>query len=184
MLLVINGAPAVGKTTLAQRYAGDHPLALVIDVDLLRTQLGGWQERDESKAVARDLAVELARAHLAAGYDVVVPQYVGRPEFLARLRALADEAGTGFVEIVLTDDAHRIAERFRARRTALVADPAPHPEYDVDDASVEQVVAEANAALLRDAAARGAIIVDAAGGPEHAYEVCVAVTRRIRAEEV
>jgi predicted kinase len=180
--LVINGAPAVGKTTLAHRYAADHPLALVIDVDLLRTHLGGWQEHDESKAVARGLALALTRAHLAAGHDVVVPQYVGRPEFLVRLRAIADEARTGFVEIVLTDDEQRIAQRFRARRAALAADARPHPEYDVDDAAVERIVAEANTDLLRDAEARGAMIVDAAGGPERAYETCVALTRRFREE--
>ena len=169
MLLVINGAPAVGKTTLAHRYAADHPLTLVVDVDLLRTHLGGWQEHDESKLMARDLAIALARAHLAAGRDVLVPQYLGRPEFLDRLRALAGEAGTDYLEVVLTDEPQRIVERFRARRAALETDGAPHPEYDVDDASVEQVVADAAAALLRDAAARGAVVVDASAGPEHAY---------------
>ena len=173
MLLVINGAPAVGKTTLAHRYAADHPLALVVDVDLLRTHLGGWPQVDESKAVARDLAVALARAHLVTGHDVVVPQYIGRPEFLARLRALADESGTDFLEVVLTDDPQQVAERFRARRVALAAEVAPHPENDVDDATVEQVVADAHAGLLRGAAARGAIVIDASGGPEHAYrELC------------
>jgi predicted kinase len=184
VLLVINGAPAVGKTTLARRYAAEHPLALVIDVDLLRTQLGGWQEHDESKAIARELAAALARAHLTAGFDVLVPQYVGRPDFIARLRGLADHVGTAFVEVVLTDDPGHIAERFRARRAALATDSAPHPEYDVDDASVEQVVAGANAGLLRDAAARRAMIVDVAGGSERAYEAFVEHTRAFRGEEV
>jgi predicted kinase len=170
VLLVINGAPAVGKTTLAHRYADDHPLALVVDVDLVRTHLGGWREREESKSVARDLAVELSRAHLAAGYDVVVAQYVGRPEFLARLRALAGEAGADFVEVVLSDDPRRVAERFRARRATLAAESVVHPEYDVDDDSVEQVVADAGAALLRDGAARGAVLIDARDGTERAYQ--------------
>jgi predicted kinase len=169
VLLVINGAPAVGKTTLAHRYADDHPLTLVIDVDLLRVHLGRWPERDESKAIARDLAVALARAHVADGYGVVVPHYVGRPEFLGRLRALADDAGARFVEVVLADEPQRIAERFRARRADLAADAVRHPEYDVEDASVERVVADANAGLLRDAAARGAMIVDVGGGIERAY---------------
>jgi predicted kinase len=170
VLLVVNGAPAVGKTTVAHRYAADHPLALVVDVDLLRTHLGGWQEHDESKVIARDLAIALTRAHLAGGHDVVVPQYVGRPEFLARLRVVADEAGVRFVEVVLTDDPARVARRFRARRAELTTDAVRHPEYDVDDASVEQVVADANAGLLRDAEARGAVVVDASRGPEQTYE--------------
>jgi predicted kinase len=171
VLLVINGAPAVGKTTLARRFAEDHPLALVVDVDRLRTQLGGWQEHDESKVVARDLAVVLTRAHLATGRDVVVPQYIGRPEFLTRLRGVVDEAGGAFVEVVLTDDPQRIADRFRARRVALTADAASHPEYDVDDAAIDQLVADANAALVRDAAARGAVLVDATSGSEESYRM-------------
>ena len=177
MLLVVNGAPAVGKTTLAHRYATDQPLALVVDVDLLRTHLGGWQERDESKMIARDLAIALARAHLAAGHDVLVPQYVGRPEFLDRLRALAADAGTDYLELVLTDAPQRIVERFRARRAALATDGAPHPEYGVDDAAVERVVTDADAGLVRDAAARGAIVIDVGRGPEQVYrELCARLT--------
>jgi predicted kinase len=169
VLLVINGAPAVGKSTLARRYADDHALTLVVDVDSLRTHLGGWQEHDESKHVARGLAVALTRAHLAAGHDVIVPQYIGRPEFLARLRATADEAGVAFVEIVLTDDVARIAERFRARRAEYAARGEPHPELDVADDAIDDLVADARAGLLRDASTRGAMVVDASGGTEPAY---------------
>jgi predicted kinase len=176
VLLVINGAPAVGKTTLAHRYAGDHPLTLVIDVDLLRMHLGCWRERDASKSLARDLAVALARAHVSAGHDVIVPQYVGRPEFLARLRAVAADAGVAFVEVVLTDEPQRIAERFRARRATMAADAVRHPEYDVDDASVERLVADANARLLRGAPARGARAIDVGSGAERAYQELLART--------
>jgi predicted kinase len=73
VLLLINGAPGVGKSTLARRYADDHPLTLVVEIDAIRTQLGGWQTRDESRLIARELAIALIRAHLAAGHDIVVP---------------------------------------------------------------------------------------------------------------
>lgn len=167
---MINGAPAVGKSGLAPRYADDHPLALVIDVDLLRAHLGGWQSNDESKLVARELAIDLARAHLARGHDVVVPQFIGRPEFLERLRAVADEAGVEFVEVVLTDNAQRIAERFRRRRAEYSGSTARHPEYDIADSAIDRFVADANEGLLRDAAARGATVIDASRGHEAAYE--------------
>jgi predicted kinase len=84
VLLVLNGAPAVGKSTLAQRYADEHPLSLVIDIDMIRSHLGRLESLDESKLVARDLAVARARAHLLSGHDVIVAQYLGRPEFLER----------------------------------------------------------------------------------------------------
>jgi predicted kinase len=173
VLLVINGAPAVGKSTLARRCADDHPLALVLDVDLLRTQLGGWRDDDDSKGVARDLGIALAAAHLAAGHDVIVPQYIGRPDYIARLRAVAEATGVDFVEVVLTDDPARIVERFRQRRLEG-SGARDHPEYDVADDAIEPTVADAHDGLLRDAAARGARVVSASGGIEAAYRELLA----------
>ena len=57
MLLLINGAPGVGKSTLAQRYADDHALALIIDIVDIRRHLGRWADVRESKVVAHDLAI-------------------------------------------------------------------------------------------------------------------------------
>jgi hypothetical protein len=72
-LILINGAPGVGKSALARRFAREHSLALVVDIDLLRTQLGQWEAHEESKLAARNLAVALVEAHLTAGRDVLVP---------------------------------------------------------------------------------------------------------------
>lgn len=169
MLLVLNGAPGVGKSTLADRYADEHALSLVIDVDAIRQQLGRWDTVEESKVVARDLAVTLARAHLERGHDVVVAQYIGRPELLEQLRSLAAEADTRFVEVVLTDDGDRIAERFRLRRADHVSGGIKHPEADLPEDAIATEVAAANERLLRDAAARDAAVISVAGGPDRSF---------------
>ena len=119
MLLVINGAPGVGKSTLGRLYSRLHPLSLVIDIDSIRTRLGRWEELDESRQIARDLAVALVRTHLASGHVVIVPQFIGRPEFVDRLRLVAAESGVRFVEVVLTDDSDAVVARFRLRRNEL-----------------------------------------------------------------
>jgi predicted kinase len=169
VLLLINGAPGAGKSTLAHRYADEHPLTLVIDIDAIRTQLGQWAKLEESRLVARDLALGLARAHLANGYDVVVPQYLGRPEFRDRLQHLAHEVGVLFVEVLLTDDADRITRRFRRRRPALAGTAAVHPEGDLADDAVATEVARANDALRLDATRRDVFVVSAADGPDASY---------------
>lgn len=169
VLLLINGAPGVGKSTLAQRYADDHPLALIIDVDSIRTHLGKWAEVDESKLVARDLAVALARAHLLDGHDVIVPQYLGRPEFRERLRLLATGADVSFAEVLVTDDADRITQRFRERRVEYARTGAAHPEGDLKDEAVATEVARANELLLRDAQSRGVLVISAARGADASY---------------
>ena len=169
MLLLINGAPGVGKSTLAQRYADDHPLALIIDIDSIRTRLGQWRNLDESKLIARDLALALARSHLLSGRDVIVPQYLGRPEYRERLELLAAETDVPFVEVLLTDDADRITERFRERRAEFASTGAAHPEGDLSDEAVATEVRQANDRLLKDAIAREVPVVSAQHGPDVSY---------------
>jgi predicted kinase len=175
VLVLVNGAPGVGKSALADRYARDHALALVIDIDELRVRLGQWETVDVSKAIARDLAVALARDHLARGYDVVVPQYVGRREFADRLRGVAADAGTRFMEVIVTADDDAVVERFRARRVELAAAGARHPEADLDDDEVAAAIRAAASALGGVAAAQGVPLLDATAGVEATYHALCGV---------
>jgi predicted kinase len=119
MLLVLNGPPAVGKSTLARRYRGDHPLCLVLDLDLLRAELGGWQDDVVRAGLrARALALAMAADQLAAGHDVVVPQLVARPPFLDQLETVAAQAGARFVEVVLNGDRAGLMARFAERQAS------------------------------------------------------------------
>jgi len=175
----VNGAPGVGKSALADRYGRDHALALVVDVDDLRRHLGRWETIEESKTTARDLAVALAAAHLGRGFDVVIPQYVGRREFVARLHRVAADAGTAFVEVLVTDDDAAIVERFRARRAMLANAGVRHPEADLADADVDASIRAAAEALRRDAAAYDVAVVDGGAGIEAAYRALCDVLARI-----
>jgi predicted kinase len=174
VLLLLNGAPGVGKSALAERYARDHAIALVVDIDELRRHLGGWETNDASKAEARDLAVALIADHLGRGRDVVVPQFVGRREFADRLRSAADDAGVRFVEVVLIDDDDLTVERFRARRAALTAAGIRHPEADLGDDDVEPAIRAASAGLRRDAAAYGLPQIAMGSGVERSYAALLA----------
>jgi predicted kinase len=174
VLLLLNGAPGVGKSALAERYARDHALTLVVDIDELRTHLGRWEETDSSKSVARLLAAALVREHLGRGHDVVMPQYVGRREFVEQLRSVAAGAGTEFVEVVLTDDDDAVIERFRARRAALTAAGIRHPERDLADDALVDTIRAASAGLRRDAAAYGLPEMAMGSGVERSYEALLA----------
>ncbi|MDE9367220.1 AAA family ATPase [Luteipulveratus sp. YIM 133132] len=121
-LIVLNGPPAVGKSTLAQRFVDDHPMSLNLDLDRLRLLLGAATARtDEARLAARRLALALATSHLGAGHDVVVPQYLGRQPFLEALEQTAEDSGAHFHEIVLMDSERRLADRFAARTLAATA---------------------------------------------------------------
>jgi predicted kinase len=117
-LVLLNGAPSTGKSTLARLYAERHPLTLALDLDLLRSMLGGWLDQPtEAGLMARSMAIAAARVQLLAGRDVIVPQYLGRIEFVLELEQLALQTGAGFIEIAMMCDPREVAGRFHRRST-------------------------------------------------------------------
>jgi predicted kinase len=115
-LVLLNGLPGSGKSTLARRYGRDHPLTLMLDVDVVRGMLGDWLHRPaEAGRSARVLAVEMARTHLSAGHQVLVPQFLGHADFARTLADLAAEVDAGFIEVALIVPPAEAARRFAHR---------------------------------------------------------------------
>lgn len=115
-LVLLNGPPGIGKSTLARRYVRDRPLSFCLDIDGFRRLVGQWEAHEEASGLlAREMALAMARTHLAARHDVVVPQYVARPEFIDRLAWVARDAGALFYEVYLTDAKPAALARFHDR---------------------------------------------------------------------
>ncbi|OLP53184.1 hypothetical protein BJM39_01945, partial [Salmonella enterica subsp. enterica serovar Javiana] len=115
-LLHLNGPPGIGKSTLAARYAHDHPGTLNLDIDTLHELVGGWRDpANRTHEVLRPVALAMAATHLRGGRDVVLPQYLGRLDAIESFEQAAVDAGAGFVEVVLLDDRTGSLERFDRR---------------------------------------------------------------------
>lgn len=115
-LVLINGAPGSGKSTLAQMYIDEHPLAMALDIDVVRAMLGRWLDHPtEAGLIARRQALEMARVQLSAGRDVLVPQFLGRLDFVLELEQLCRSVGADFIELALLSSPRDAVARFIRR---------------------------------------------------------------------
>lgn len=152
-LILINGMPGLGKSTLARRYAADRPGTLVCDIDVLRTFISGW--RDDfggAGARIRPAALGMITGYLRDSGDVVLPQLLASVAELERFERAAEEAGAEMVHVMLTADTDDAVRRFHRR------DDGSDPWHAI----VEELVAEdggdgtlrAYAPMLADLVAR------------------------------
>ena len=58
------------------------------------------------------MALEVAGVQLAAGGDVLVPQFLGRLDFVLQLERLSQRTGAEFVELALLSDPNQAGRRF------------------------------------------------------------------------
>ena len=115
-LLHLNGPPGIGKSTIARRYADEHPGVLNCDIDVLRTLIGGWSN-DFAKAgsLIRPAALGMIEAFLASGHSVVLPQLLTDPAEVSLFESCAVRTNARFIERILMDSPERSVERFNLR---------------------------------------------------------------------
>lgn len=152
-LLLLNGLPGVGKSTVSAALAASRPGTLNLDVDVVRALISG--DPATTAEPARALGLAMAVEHLGGGRDVVVPQLVARPDQVSRFERAARDGGGVFVHVVLTASRATVAAR-------MAGDGAPHRQ-DLDDSGLD-----AYAEGLRGVAAGpGVVVLDTDVGGVH-----------------
>jgi predicted kinase len=164
-VVLINGAPGSGKSTVARLLADSFPMALALDVDVIKHSIGRWDSDARYAGLqARRLALAMAGVHLRSGHDVFIGQYLARVEFIEQLEDMARETGAGFDEFVLVLDHATLVARLRSR--------AAQPTRSEHEVNIRLVGRADVPDLLRSmdcllAQRRSAVSIDASGPPEH-----------------
>lgn len=187
LLVVVNGLPGSGKSTLARRYAAGHLDAVVVDVDAVRAATQPDPLSHEAGLRAREVAAAQVREHLVAGRDVVVPQLLVRPDFLAVLSDVARDAGADLRHVVLLAGPDVVRSRLATRQAAsarpehalaarlLVAAAGPEPVDGTEaDTTLDMLRALQSGLDAMTAGRPGTRLVDARGEEDLTYAAFVA----------
>ena len=137
-LILLNGPAGIGKTTIAQRYIDDHPLALSIGGDDIIVMLGQWlKHEDRAREIVFGFTLDMARTHLRAGHDVVLPYLVAHAEHADAFRRLSQECEADYFEVLLTTDRAESVKRMFERGTW--GERGTDPLTDSDRSEVERL---------------------------------------------
>lgn len=142
-LIILNGPLGIGKSTLAKKYADEHPLTLLLDIDDVRRNISHWREEDEkSSIISRKIALAMAKENLLLGYSVVVPQIIRQNEFIEQFEQIAKDADADFFEILLLVEKDEAIRRFKERSYAQGYSSGFRPGGLIDTGGREEKLAK------------------------------------------
>lgn len=133
MLIVINGRPGSGKTTLAERLSKDLSLPFFSKdefKELIFDTLGYSDQEWSIKCNVPSYALInlVARKCLLAGQDVMIESNFNPKFDLERINKIIDESGARVIQVLCSADKNILFERFKER----VLSGKRHPGHNDD----------------------------------------------------
>jgi predicted kinase len=111
-LVILNGPPGVGKSTIATRLHKNLPASVLIDVDELRRTIPNYRERrEESLREAYKLTTKAITENLALGHDVIIDKAVSYSYTLDSFIEAGRNSGAQVYELLLIADKATVERR-------------------------------------------------------------------------
>jgi predicted kinase len=115
-VILLNGFAGSGKTTIGKEYINEHPLSLLIEGDELIVNIGQWLPNEpEARGYVFELTKAMAKTHLAAGRDVVLPYLVVDASHVVSFEQIAKDNNADFYEYLLFNGKETAIERLMKR---------------------------------------------------------------------
>ena len=116
-LIVLNGPPGSGKSTVAKAIRADLPLSFLVDIDEQRRFISEYEKRpEESRELVFAVAPSIVEACLREGVDVIVDKMIWPIDnCLDQLCALGEKYGAEVHEFIFWADKETAHERVDGR---------------------------------------------------------------------
>ena len=183
LLVVVTGAPASGKTTVAEELARRLRIPIVAKdtfKETLYETIGSHDELEpqiERAAVA--LLYALLAAQLDAGVSVVVESNFDARTDARPLAELARDHGARLVQVHCTRDKERLLDRFVGR----IEEGKRHPGHGDEPADVEEVEAKLDAGVSDPLDLTGEVIEADKDSAGFSFDALAAQVRALAARE-
>lgn len=115
-LIIINGPPGVGKSTVAEKLHKAVSLSYLLEIDALRRNISNYREQvKESRELSYYVSLAIVEACFSAGSDVIIDKAISNSTVMDRFFQVAKKYNANTYEFILNASKELVVKRAENR---------------------------------------------------------------------